>query len=76
MGPDCASADADFRNNVFARADNNCANNGYYDGACNVNPVITSVPACFFNGTMFQVDGYATHGCWVEICSDPIDPYQ
>ena len=26
--------------------------------------------ACFFNGTMFQIDGYANYGCRFEVCDE------
>jgi len=70
MGSSCAVAEPALTNALYARADDYCWNNGF-DGACSVVQVTTS--ACYFNGTMFQTDGYANFKCSSTIC---IDPYQ
>jgi hypothetical protein len=65
MGSSCADAQATFNSALSSRAENNCINSGYL-WACSVTPVETA--SCFFNGTMFQVDGYANYKCMAEVC--------
>jgi hypothetical protein len=71
MGSSCAVADAALTSALFSRADDACWNNGF-DGACSVVEVVTT--ACYFNGTMWQSDGYANYKCSTTICIDPIQP--
>ena len=74
MGWTCSEAHSSFSSSVFNTADQNCLNRGY-EGVCGtIYEVMTT--ACYFNGTMFQVSGYADHSCGREVCIDPIDPYQ
>lgn len=61
MGLSCDEAYSSFSEAVTYRANNSCP-----QGACQINEVITG--GCFFNGTMFQVDGYATYGCVEQQC--------
>ena len=73
QGWTCIEAQSAFSGSVFNHADQNCLNQGY-DGVCGtIYEVMTS--GCYFNGTMFQVGGYANHSCGVEICIER-DPYQ
>jgi len=73
MGSSCAVADPALSNALDNRAETLCWNAGHDLGACNIVHQITT--GCYFNGTMFQTDGYVTNGCWVEVCIDPIYPY-
>lgn len=65
MGSSCTDAQAALNSAVSNRAENNCTSVGYL-WACSVTTVVTG--GCFFNGTMFQVDGYANYKCMAEIC--------
>lgn len=64
MGSSCAEAQAAFSNAVNGKAQSHCDSIDSL-GVCNVTEV---KGGCFFNGTMFQIDGYADYGCRQEIC--------
>ena len=74
MGSSCTAAQSALTAALFDRADANCYNRNY-DGVCGTVTQVTTT-ACYFNGTMFQIDAYANHSCGRTICIDPIDPYQ
>jgi len=42
---------------------------GYSRRCGTVSQVTTS--ACYFNGSVFQIDAYANHGCGDTVCDDP-----
>jgi hypothetical protein len=66
MGTDCYQAQAAFSNAVRSKAQNDCNGFGISEW-CNLTEVKGS---CFFNGTMFQIDGYANYGCRIEVCEE------
>lgn len=68
MGSDCTAAHNDLVARVNAEARDSC---GGLTQTCLGTLVITSSPACFFNGTMFQEDGYRYYSC--KVCG-PISP--
>jgi hypothetical protein len=67
MGATCAEAQAAFSSAVRNKAANGCSNWPESLGWCNLTEV---TGGCFFNGTMFQIDGYANYGCLVVICEE------
>lgn len=66
MGSTCAEAQAAFSSAVRSKAASACYSWSDF-GWCNLTEVKGD---CFFNGTMFQIDGYANYGCMVEICEE------
>jgi hypothetical protein len=66
MGSTCAEAQAAFSSAVRSKAQNDCDSTGDF-GWCNLTEV---TGGCFFNGTMFQIDGYANYGCRVQFCEE------
>jgi len=74
MGSSCAVAQSALTAALFDRADANCYSRGYEDGVCGTITQVTTT-ACYFNGTMFQVDAYANHSCGRTICIEK-EPYQ
>lgn len=67
MGSTCTEAQTAFSNAVRSKASSYCAGlDPEALGYCNLTEVITG--GCFFNGTMFQVDGYANFGCRFYVC--------
>lgn len=65
MGSSCTDAQTALNSALSNRAESNCINAGYL-WVCSITTVVTG--GCFFNGSMFQVDGYANYKCMAEIC--------
>ncbi|MDX1997612.1 MAG: hypothetical protein SF066_07810 [Thermoanaerobaculia bacterium] len=63
-GSSCTAATNDFNNQTFTAATTSCYGLGA-EYACSVSRVVTA--ACFWNGSMYQVDGYANYRCrfWI-----------
>ena len=66
MGSTCTEAQTAFSNAVRSKAQDDCTGSADL-GWCNLTEV---KGACFFNGTMFQIDGYANYGCRFEVCDE------
>lgn len=59
-GSSCTAATTDFNNQTFSAATTSCYGQGA-EYACSVSRVVTA--ACFWNGSMYQVDGYTNFKC-------------
>jgi hypothetical protein len=66
MGSTCTEAQAAFSSSVRSKAQNDCSDIGISEW-CNLTEV---KGGCFFNGTMFQIDGYANYGCRLQVCDE------
>ena len=61
MGSSCTTAQSDLTAQTRAAANEYCLYNVDDYGSCSLSVVVTA--ACFWNGSMYQVDGYANFKC-------------
>lgn len=60
MGSSCSAAQTDFNSQTGSAANQVCWGEGA-EYACAISRVVTA--ACFWNGSMYQIDGYANFKC-------------